>query len=194
MKVLASIYSLAAIVATLVLVTTCLPQPTAGTVNDVSLADLNVDSDSDSQPPKTCLWQPGSRSQHDLMGLKKRDSQPSGMSAPTLEPRMYGLPCGRLWAGGQSTAFQFLSFEPIHLLWTMSIRPGRHFVRIMMVVENGADKVVARALARKAMILAFTPRPDAKYYVQVTGSTTLALLWWFRPLTAASYEFRKNQV
>lgn len=180
MKVSASIYFLAALIATLMLVTTSLPQSPSGTPNGISNKGFPMDYHP--KPPKTCLWQPARRSQHDVVGRRKRDSQPSGTLARTLEPRSIELPCGMVWGGGQSVPFTFPISDSIHMMWSFEgEQVRREFIRILRVIPDGPDIVVARALARRQMILGFRPREGARYYIQMTGAVGITLLWFFRP-------------
>lgn len=103
MKVSMSTYFLASLMATLVLVTTSLPQSPSGRPDGISNRGVYPYDPFHFRPLRRCLGVGALNNHQDLKHkLLKRDSQSPGAPVRALDPRLLVFPCGRLASGGQT--------------------------------------------------------------------------------------------
>lgn len=170
MKFSASFYFLASLQATLVLMTTSIPQSSYAPINH--------------QAPKGCPGVGAINWHQDLKHkLVKRDSLSSGTPARALDARVNGLPYGNCPGGGQTDPFIFRTSRAVQLIWNFA---GYHVVNqivgLYQVVQNGPDKVIAISLAASYECPSFTPIEGVRYYIKMWGGHHLSMEWGFRPV------------
>lgn len=194
---------LASLVATLVVVTTSLPQPPAGPPDVISRRKIYPNDPFNYQPPKGCLGVGATNYKHDVGGeLKERDLQSPETHIGALDLRSPAmqivplLPCGIVVAGGQSDPFGFPDTRSVRLLWNLGgALVSAQVVRIVQVVPNGGDIVVVRAMARCFSYSNFTPVAGRLYYIYLTTAGAARQLTWFfeypyaLPVTLCSVAF-----
>lgn len=169
MRISASICFLASVVATLVLVTTSLPQSSRDLFSHMR--------------PKGCKRIGYTKYQHDVdeLNLVKRDPQLSGIHA--LEARVPPLPCGAVVGGGQSHFFRLArSVSHLQLVWAAAatgVEFTTQIIRIYLVNPKGPDTVVEKISASDFHSLYFRPLKDGLYYLTLTGLPDVLMRFYF---------------
>lgn len=169
---------LASIVASLVQVTTSLPQSPFGPPDGILNRELPINH----QSPKNCLQVRATDFLHDVGGKGvRRDSQSSGTLARASEPGHFAFPCGKIQGGGETEPFELATAQTVRLLWNFGDSEAHVFHQLIRIVEvkpNGPDKVVAAAGAYSYHIV-FNPVLGRSYYVLLSGSSQLVMTWFF---------------
>lgn len=179
MRFSAPICYLASLMATLVLVTTSLPQPPSHPPDGISNRSPR-DHPSPFKLPEGCIRIGADGFQHDIWHkLVKRDSQSSRTPARVVEPRQINLPCGIIRGGGQSHTMQFQTHQILTLRWKFTSPVSTEDIVRLMVdnTETGGQIVRLRRAARRHLF--FTPDVGHSYYIQVLGTPLLVITWYF---------------
>lgn len=161
MRFSASTYYFASFVATLVLVTTLLPQPTSNIENSGKHPFFQL--------PKGC---PGVGS-----------SVTTARALDRLTPLDH-LPCGVVWSGAATDTFSFSTSRTVKLLWRFE--GGfviQKLIRIMEINPTlnlyGKDRVVAAAPAYRFQLTGFNAVKGRKYYLVLSGQPPDLNMTWF---------------
>lgn len=172
---------LASVVATLVVVTTSLPESPSGRPDDISWGTRHP-LDRTHHRPIRCL-RIGAKNQQQDVELKpvKRDSHSPGTHAVALDPRKsIEPPCGRCLGGDQTITFGFATNRPLKLVWNFDGNwIGLWWVYLMQVNPHGRDILVRLIAGAELRVDNFVPVNDVRYYVRVTGQFARAMTWHF---------------
>ncbi|MCJ1469770.1 hypothetical protein MMC07_008412, partial [Pseudocyphellaria aurata] len=179
MQRFAATWYLVALLATLAVVTTALPQSHSGIPEGI----FRRRSPARYRAPRGCRYIQA-KVPHDYIDLKleKRDSQSPETVAGALHPRddTVALPCGLLHGGKQSKIFIFWTTQTIQMFWHFGTRVDKHdLVRLMRVNSSGRDLVEQVAFVGISKFKEWTPEIGVRYYVEVLGESSSWMTWFF---------------
>ncbi|MCJ1467050.1 hypothetical protein MMC07_005672 [Pseudocyphellaria aurata] len=170
---------LASLVATLVVVTTSLPQSPSGPLEIVSRRSRQ-NFHPLSHLPRGCPRISARPDQKDIDETKVIQGTAQPLHRRALVPRRTALPCGNLAGGGQSDPFVFPTRHPLRLLWNFgNLAIGHQIVQIMQVNPSGPDFISHQAMAREFGFSGFTPVEGVFYYIRLSGQAAVEMTWFF---------------
>lgn len=167
MHISAAACCLAALVATLVVLTTSLPQSPSRPTEGVSRRTRYPIHPVNDRPPPGCPGVGAINYQEDIeLKLMKRVER--------------YLPCGKIDTGGQTDTFEFATTLALDMSWLIAKSHVHREIRLMQVNPHGPDIVVRLVGARDRHLFNFVPVKGAKYYITLSGLFAVQMAWYFR--------------
>lgn len=194
MKFIVTICSLTSLVATLVVITTSLPQSPSSPPNSIFSRGLPPPPPPPRRPGPPPVWVPrkdcpglgASKYEVDFRHkLVKRNSESEEIHAGVLDPRYYpGPPCGLINGDVESNYFSFLNTGYFMLYWQFAGAVlANQFVIIMRVNNDRPDTAMkgTRAFTR-IQYLHFFAYAGQRYYIRLVRQPVI-MAWWFEDST-----------
>ena len=174
---------LTSLIATLVVVTSSLPQPPFGSGNDLSSKGNPLPPGR--EPPPNCP-----RSNAHPTTLQNSDAVTQALKSPkthskALEPRQNPLPCGVTDAGYESQRFTFRTNSWVRLRWhvvgNLPLSWEVMLVKRIRLDPNRGHIDIGYAHLRDTQTIPFAPVLNRSYYLLPLGNN-FEVAWWFEPV------------